>query len=442
MKLFRSKQRGIAVMWVVVSITTISGLLSFTLLNGTRDSTKKVQNQIQSERDRAALQSALHCAATIFETLLEAPKNNDVFNGCKFSSEISFSLEERGSDWLLSANKPPLTYSVLISPRAASIASFNSAGSLRFELGSGGGNWIAAPEHSIANKYACNMINLLGELHYNRIDGYAGLFHNANENCASDYQSKRKLMSETFKKDVRENNQDMQLFETVFGTTKSNWQQVKDKFDIVLITGTNPTDGSELASDIKQKINECGKAIKDAIAFGNRTIWVQGDCILDGLEVELPDPDEKSLVVIQDGIFAAYLPGECNKSNAECNTASSPKKVFNVSIYQFLTTLGKPDFSHNWGWRSQLKLPSCDNSISVSELSTICQGIASLPYANFAALPFYFVYSFGFTGSLIIDVPESVSLIPWFSNIGHDPDIGALAKAGGFAIKKGSFHDL
>lgn len=433
MRLFRYKQRGVVVLWVVVSVVILTALLAFTVVNVTRDNIKRVQNQVQAERARASLHSALLCAVATFEQLLLKPDPDDinrsssVFAVCKPSSKVSFSLQSKSSNWILSASNGALSYGVLLRQRGASIASFSSSGRLRFELGTVGGDWTAAPGESIkgadGNYYVtCKMINLSGNLFHNS-QGSPYYFSNVNPSCAPGYRSKVRWNSDKFQDDVTVNNKDLLLFEDLFGTAKSNWQQVKNKFETILVTGTGIAN--------KYKIEDCGKNIKVAIDAGKKAIWVEGDCLLDGLEEEFPDPNKKALVVIKDGVFAASQYGSNEK-------VGPPKKVFNVSIYQFLTDSGQPDFDSHWGSK---KPKGCDPQ-SAHPLWFICNAVTLLPSTNFSSLPFFFPYSFAFTGSLIIDVPKSVSMIAWYSSLGYDPNLGSLTQTGGFFMNKGSLYDM
>ncbi|MGL5292173.1 MAG: hypothetical protein ACRC9T_09660 [Vibrionaceae bacterium] len=429
MKLSRCKQKGIAVLWVVVSIVTLTALFIFTTVSVTRDSVKKVQNHIQNERAQSSLQSALLCAATTFETLLIAPdfdelnSGSSVFSPCKLSSAITFSLSLKGTDWLLSASNGFLTRGVLLSPRTAPISSFNSAGSLSFDYGTVGADWTAAPGAPIKDSegqdyFVCSMINLQGSLMYNGKNSPNPL-RNGNESCISDYRSDVTYSSDKFQKDVTVNANDQLLFELVFNTEKSNWLQVKNSFDTVLVTDTG------------EKVQACGKDIKAAIDAGSKAVWVQGNCLLDGLEEEWPDLSEQALVVIQDGVFA----GDEYGSGV---TAGLPEKAFNVSIYQFITSPSSTlKFDADWGWKSK----SC-GSTSTNPLYSICNKVPSSARTQFSSLPFYFPYSVAFTGSLMIDVPNSNSLIPWYSSIGYDRNLAQLPQGGSYVIKKGSFHDM
>ncbi|MGL6177349.1 MAG: hypothetical protein ACRC1U_10200, partial [Vibrionaceae bacterium] len=364
--------------------------------------------------------------------LLLKPDPNDinsassVFAVCKPSSKVSFSLQPKSSDWILSASNGVLSYGVLLRQRAAPIASFNSSGALRFQLGTVGGDWTAAPGESVkgadGNYYVtCNMISLIGNVYHNS-QGSPYYLSNVNPTCAPDYRSKVRWNSDQFQDDVTVNNKDLLLFEALFGTEKSNWQQVKNKFETVLVTGTGAAN--------KAKIEACGKDIKAAIDAGKKAIWVEGDCLLDGLEEEFPDLNKKALVIIQDGVFGG------NQYGSDVQVGP-PKKVFNVSLYQFLTTSGQPNFDSSWGWKKKGCDPQSDNP-----LWFICNAVTLLPSTNFSSLPFFFPYSFAFTGSLMIDVPKSVSMIAWYSSLGYDSDLGSLTQTGGFFMNKGSLYDM
>ncbi|MGL5336880.1 MAG: hypothetical protein ACRC9R_12225 [Enterovibrio sp.] len=453
MKLFSSKQRGVVVLWVVLTIAIIAAVFVFTTVHVMRDSVKKVQNQVQNERDRASLQSSLLCAAATFEVLQIAPDPKNIntdsdFAKCKLSSKINFSLKQESADWLLSATDGVLNYGARLVSVGSIIGSFSSAGDLRFDIGSGtgGGKWQGVQGSPIKSSdgkdyFTCNIINVRGQFYHLQPTNHYR-FENANDKCEpNNYRSVVQRITAgggSFKQDVKQKSTDLQLFQFLFGTEQTNWKEVQATFDTVLVTG--------MGVPYKAKIEDCGKNIKAAIDAGKRRIWVQGDCSLDGLAVTAAslDINKKSLIVIQDGVFTASLSDQLRTAPLSDTIVNGtiPVKVFNVSLYQFVTKT-PIDFKKNWGWTSATSACGPDSSGPIPHpFFTTCSLIHSLPYYGLATLPFYFPYSFHFTGSLMIDIPGSASVIPWYSTIGYYLKSEQVTQTGSYFIKKGSFYDM
>ena len=423
------KEGGLASLSVVAGIVMMSMLFSFSVMQFGMAETKKKQNLIVKGIEKANAKASLDCAVAVFEKKELDPETLNVseFNECKIPEETQFSLApiksaETTTHWTLTASYGSSKANVLIASGKIDFAVFKTAGSLEIL---GGYKWEAATGDILTvdgvDYVECRVIVAGGTvtIDVQKSDAnFTTYAPNSKYACAPTYstviQKGTQPTSDGFDLDILSNQGGMDIFQDYFGVPKKDWEKIRDKFDIVITTGS--------AIEEKTAVSNCGTTITSAIGEGNTLIWVDGDCLLDGLghsNVGNASP----LIVIKNGIIGlnATLEG------------------FKGSFFQFVFDYPSENFSRSWG-------PQPGGTCKEGAMQNICLQLVNVwkdTPENWEQLPIYFYGSLLMEGSYLIDLPDSKVYIngafvaAYDEGLEDNPILNSPPK-----VLKGSYHDF
>ncbi|RXJ73856.1 hypothetical protein CS022_07690 [Veronia nyctiphanis] len=203
---------------------------------------------------------------------------------------------------------------------------------------------------------------------------------------------------------------ELDFFNEIFGVEKSKWATVRKEFDHIL-------EGEKAGAN-------CGAEIEKLLTSSTSEqikIWVDGDCLLDGVGTSHAD---KALIVIKDGVLGSRMAID----------------GFNASIFMF--NYDKSDFTASWleKWNDSY---ICANTFSALCAEYIHQDRLGTDVTNWKRLPFLIHTSFILNGFFIVDVTPSTSRVfAGFKPSYDDTYANTNPNSGKPKILKGSFHDF
>lgn len=426
------KQKGIVTLTVVSAIILISSFFSFAVMQMEINEVKKTQNLIVKANHKTHVKAAIDCAVAVFEqkNLDPTTLNISVFDECKIDPQkTSFTLtpfikETRTSYWTLAAKHGFANASVIIAYGMSHFSAFQTAGSLEII---GGNNWESAPGKDIfidgTDYVECSTITAGGtvtiDVQHSKAD-FRVHAPQGSKPCApshSTYIPKgSSAVTDGFALDIVTNKPNIDIFKDLFGMPKSEWKKVQDKFEIIIKTG------SATASHQAEAVKNCGISIKKAIEAGNELIWVDGDCLLNGLS-GTGTQSQSPFIVIKNGIIGI------NDSIGS----------FKGTLFQFTVDYPNENLANSWG-------PNITGSCKEGAMNLLClQLITSWPTDSdkWATLPFFIYGSFITEGGYFIDIPNTISRINGTFELGYDENVeNKPIFTGPPRILKGSYHDF
>lgn len=420
------REKGLATLSVVSGIVMIGALFSFAVMQLGMNETKKTQNLVVKGIQKANARASIDCAVAVFENLTDVDPsslNINEFNDCKIGEGTTFTLVPEDTNWILTASHGFANSAVLIGARSGSFAVFKTAGNIEIK---GGQNWLVATGDKIAaegdNVVECTAIIAGGSVtidveYTNAIfETYAPGNLSCGENYSTEIPKGSGKVTEGFELDILENQLGIDIFADLFGVTKDKWPEIKSQFDTVITTG------SAVSASTKAAVTQCGASIKAAIKAGHDLIWVEGDCLLNGM-TDTTYEDRSPLIVVKNGIMGL----------------TETLDRFKGSFLQFTVDYPNSNLANSWG-------PKSFGVCAPGAMNTLCGQLINVwgyDSPKWATLPFYIYGAFITKGAFLIDIPDTTVYVDGSFIFSYDDGLedNSIIKVSP-KVLKGSYHDF
>lgn len=414
-----NNQQGVATLAVISSILIMVALFSFAVMRTGANEIKKIQNLVVNSQQKSQAIASVECAAALYMQKKLDARNVAIneFDQCKSHEGVQLSLIEKEDYWLLNANFEQATANRIIDYRKPNLALFQISGNVEIKQGN---NWKVAIGDEVkinqTDYVECFTLFATGDVTIDLIGSTQNFISETNSTpCLPSYQTKvlaGNVQASNFNLDIKEQQTDLVIFRDLFEKEKNDWQLIRDEFEQIITTGS--------AIDSVNEVQQCGNQIKTAIDSGKELIWIEGDCLFDGLS-NTGALNQTPIIVIKNGILGA----------------SESIENVKATIIQLHIGYSINEVERSWGITT-------DNQCNFGAMQNLCNILKSkINLTRWKHLPFYFANKLGLHGSYHVDIQLSHALIDtefaltFDSNTLEHELVKGLPK-----VLRGSFHDF